>query len=188
MFQLRSWVLSLCVLSAGLFAPWQAQASTLPKADLKRHFISLGSAPSIGGEISLSPEWAIGASTAFPIFYSNFGFLRYGAHTSYQVLQADQLTIRLLAGVFGDLNTPLGQELQLSPIGVQAGLIGAYQFNQWFTGRINFVAGIGFPRSTGFGLFPPGGGLELAFHPFPQFEACLGFNGNGDIVSLRFNY
>lgn len=160
----------------------------MPKADISGHYIALGSAPALGGEFVLNQNLSMGASAALPILYSNFGFVRYDLHGTFKVLQEDRLTLRLLGGVFGDLNTPLGQELQLSPVGIQAGLIGAYRFNEMFTGRINFVAGIGFPRSTGFGLFPPGGGVEVAFHPRPEFELCLGFNGNGDILSLRYNF
>lgn len=172
----------LCCLLAAL----PAQASSLPKADLQGHAVSLGTAPSLGLEFSLTPNWAIGSSAALPFFYGNFGFIRYQLHSSAELLHRDNLYIRGIVGVFGDIDLLQRQDLQLSPVGLEAGIGLAYRFNELFTGRLNMVAGIGFPYSTGWGLFPPGGGIEFAFHPFPEFEASIGFNGNGDILAIRY--
>ena len=165
-----------------------AQASSLPKADQRGHSFSLGTAPSLAAEFSLSPQWAMGASMAMPFYYGSFGFIRYDLRTSYTLLQNSGLTLRGIAGIFGDVDTQQRQDLILAPIGIEAGIGLSYQINEWFTGRVNIVAGIGFPRSSGWGLFPPAGGIEIGFRPYDNFEATVGFNGNGDILSIRYLY
>lgn len=175
-------------LSFSLMTPL-AQASSLPKADQNgQNSLSLGTAPSLAIDFSFSPHWTAGASVAMPFYYGSFGFLRYDVRTSYTLLNNEGLTIRGVAGVFGDVDLQQRSDLLLAPIGLEAGIALAYQINQWFTGRVNIVAGIGFPRSSGWGLFPPAGGIELAFRPYDNFEATVGFNGNGDILSIRYLY
>jgi len=174
---------ALCLIA---LSPDLASASSMPKADLKGHTVVLGSAPSLSADFSLDPKWSAGFSVATPFYYGVFGFLRYDVRSAYTLLQTENLTMRGVVGIFGDLD-PLSREtLQLSPVGIEAGMSLAYHINELVTARVNFVAGIGFPRSTGWGLFPPGGGFEVAFHPVEQFEASVGFNGNGDIFSLRY--
>lgn len=163
-----------------------AAASSMPKADLSGNTLSMGSAPSLALDMSLTPQWALGFSTAMPFYYGAFGFLRYDVRSTYALLQTDSLTVRGVFGVFGDLDPWQRETLQLSPIGLEAGMSLAYRMHPLVMLRVNFVAGIGFPRSTGWGLFPPGGGIELAFKPFEQFEVTAGFNGNGDIFAVRY--
>lgn len=185
-----AWPLSLMLttaLSLGLAWSPSAQASSMPKADLKgKHSISLGSAPSLGLEFSLSPKWALGAAVGMPLFYEVSGFLRYNFYSSYTFLEADALTVRGLVGAFGDVDLYQRADVQLSNFGVEAGIAVAYQINQWVTARANVVPGLAFPYSTGFGLFTPSGGVEVAYRPFDNFEATLGLNGNGDIFALRY--
>jgi len=164
-----------------------SSASSMPKADLQgKSSLALGSAPSFATELSLNSKWSFGGSVAMPLFYEVNGFVRYNLHTSYTLLEADALIVRGLIGAFGDIDYLNRPEIKLSPAGLQAGIAVAYRVNQWVTARANFVPGIGFPFSTGFGLFPPAGGVEVSFQPFLNFEASLGLNGNGDILALRY--
>lgn len=162
-----------------------AQASSLPKADQYTHSVSLGTAPSIALNFAISPELAAGGSLAMPVYLGDL-YLRYDLHGSYMLLQQGELTVRGVAGVFGDLNV-FNQTANLrAPFGIEAGLALSYRFFSWFTGRINIATGIGLPQSAGLGLLPPIGGIELAFQPYEHFEASVGFNGNGDILALRY--
>jgi hypothetical protein len=173
------------VLAAQLVASLPAGASSLPKADLTTHSISLGTAPSLATEFALSPDLSLGASMALP-FYGSFSFVRYDIHGGYVLVHQGPLSVRGMVGFFGDIATIQRSDQKLSPIGFEAGLAFSYRFFSWFTGRINIAAGISFPQSSGLGLFPPLGGLELAFQPYQHFEASVGFNGNGDILALRY--
>ncbi|MBF2054566.1 MAG: hypothetical protein IGS03_14065 [Candidatus Sericytochromatia bacterium] len=163
-----------------------AAASSMPKADLSGHSVSLGSAPSLAADVSLSPQWSLGFSTAMPFYYEAFGFFRYDLRSTYTLLQTENLVMRGVLGIFGDLDPFQREDFPLAPIGLEAGMSLAYQMHPMVVLRVNFVAGIGFSRSERWGLFPPGGGIELAFQPFEQFEASAGFNGNGDIFALRY--
>lgn len=184
-FVLRRLALPLAaVLMTSLTAP--ALASSLPRADQNGQTLSLGSAPSLAADFSLTPQWAAGFSLAMPFYYGSFGFLRYDLRSSYVLLEKDALTLRGIAGFYGDVNTQSQSTLQLAPFGIQAGIGLSYRFNEFFTGRLNIAAGISFPRATGLGLFPPIGGLELAFRPYQNFEASVGFNGNGDILAISY--
>lgn len=170
-----------------LFMMGPAFASSMPKADLRgKNSITLGSAPSLAMELSLNNNWAFGGSIAAPILFEVKGFVRYSLHTSYTFLETDSFVVRGLIGTFGDLDYLQRSDLQLPPIGIQAGIEMSYQINQWVIARANFVPGIGIPQSKGYGLFPPAGGVEAAFRPFNNFEASLGLNGNGDILALRY--
>lgn len=163
-----------------------AQASSLPKADQVSHSLSLGTAPSLAAEFALNPKASLGASLASPFYLGTFGSLRYDLHGGYTLIQQGSFMVRGLVGVFGDVDPLNRPELKLSPFGIEAGLALSYRFYSWFTGRLNIAAGIGFPRSSGLGVFPPIGGIELAFQPYQHFEASVGFNGNGDILALRY--
>lgn len=182
--RLKKHSLALMVLFCGF--PLGATASSLPKADADRSSISLGSAPSLAVDIAINPSWMVGAAAGIPLLYDGLGFLRYDVRTSYLLLQKENLYIRAIGGTFGDINLRAGVERELSPFGIEAGITVAYHFNEYFIGRVNIVAGIGFPRSTGLGLFAPSGGIELAFRPTENIEAIAGFNGNSDLLSLRY--
>lgn len=165
---------------------FQAQASTLPGADIADLRLGLGSSPGVALQIPLGEQLQLGGSAALPFFYGAFGFTRYDVHLSYRLIQSDKLSVSAILGVFGDLNTSQRTDLKLSPFGIEAGVGIAYKINEYFTARVNIVPGLGFPNSTGWGLFPPAGGIEVAYHPVPELEVSAGFNGNSDI--LGFNY
>ncbi len=164
----------------------QALASSLPKADADRSSVSLGSAPSMAVDVAITPELMVGAAAGIPLLYDGLGFLRYDVRSSYALLEKDGLFIRAIGGVFGDINLRTSVERELSPVGIEAGIGVAYHFNEQFIGRVNIVAGIAFPRSTGFGLFAPSGGIEVAYRPQENLELIAGFNGNSDLLSVRY--
>jgi len=176
----------ISLLSLTCFWSAPAMASSLPKADLDRHSISLGSAPSLSGQFVFSSKWGLNLSAATPFYYGSFGFVRYSLDTNYQFYRNDKLYLRGILGVFGDVDPLQRPDLELSSFGIQGGVGLAYRFTPEWTGRLNFVAGIAFPKSTGWGLFPPGGGIEVAYHPSNHYEVSLGFNGNGDILAIRY--
>ncbi|MGV3524762.1 MAG: hypothetical protein ACO1RX_11070 [Candidatus Sericytochromatia bacterium] len=163
-----------------------AQASSLPKADLSRSSVALGTGPSLALDLALTPTWSLGGTLAMPLFYSLPGVVRYDLRTTALLFEQQGLSLRGVFGGFGSLDPYQRPDTQLSPFGVEAGLAVSYQISDWVTARLNVVGGIGFPYSLGFGLFPPAGGIELAFRPFDYFEATVGFNGNGDILSARY--
>lgn len=181
--------LFLCLLlGCGVVSP--VQASSMPKADAEQSSVSLGSAPSLAIDVALSPDLMLGAAVGLPLLYGGLseglGFLRYDLRSSYLLLEKDKLFIRAVGGFFGDVNLRTDVQRELSPFGVEAGIAVAYHFNDYFIGRVNIVAGIAFPSSTGLGLFAPSGGIEFAFRPNANFEAIAGFNGNSDLLSLRY--
>ncbi len=171
---------SLCLL------PLPISASSMPKADQHSHSLSIGTAPSLALDFNVSPDLSIGLSGAMPLYGKAYGFIRYDLHSTYLLLKQDTLFVRGLVGVFGDVNLPFGNQSQASPFGLETGISLAYDINQWFTARLNIVAGINFPKANLTGLFAPAGGIEVAFRPFEQFEATLGLNGNGDILAIRY--
>ena len=177
---------SLALLLAFCLFPFSATASSLPKADADRSSVSLGSAPSVAIDIAMTPQFMLGAAAGIPLLYDGLGFMRYNLRSSYLLLQKENLYIRAIGGFFGDINLRSEVERELSPFGVEAGIAVAYHFNEYFIGRVNIVAGIGFPSSTGLGLFAPSGGIEFAFRPTENIEAIAGFNGNSDLLSLRY--
>ncbi|MGE3727215.1 MAG: hypothetical protein AB7I41_16775 [Candidatus Sericytochromatia bacterium] len=139
-------------------------------------------------QIPLGEHLNLGGSAALPFFYGAFGFTRYDAHLSYRLIQSENLSVAAILGVFGDINTSQRTDLKLSPFGIQAGVGIAYKINELFTARVNIVPGLGFPNSTGWGLFPPAGGVEVAYHPLPQLEVSVGFNGNSDILGFNYSF
>jgi hypothetical protein len=175
------------VLSLGLCLS-QAQASTMPGADIQKLRLGLGTAPGVALQIPLAENFNLGGSAAMPFFYGAFGFTRYDAHLSYRLIQTENLSVAGIIGVFGDINTSQRTDLKLSPFGIQAGVGIAYKINAFFTARVNIVPGLGFPNSTGWGLFPPAGGVEVAYHPLPQLEITAGFNGNSDIFGVNYSF
>jgi hypothetical protein len=170
-----------------LISPLSATASTLPKVDAPSSSLSLGSAPALGLDIALGTQSTLGASFAAPFYYgSNFGITRYDVRYVHRFVNQENFSVGGIVGVYGDIDFFRNSGLPLSGLGLELGIAIAYRFTDQLTGRVNIVPGIGFLQSNGgFGLFPPAGGLELAWRFSPNLEGSLGFNGNGDIAGLR---
>jgi hypothetical protein len=165
-----------------------AQASTLPISDFTHLRLGLGSGPGLSVQVPVLENLSLGGSFAQPLIYGNFGFTRYDAHLNFRLLQNETLSVSAILGVFGDVNTSQREGLKLSPFGIEAGVAIAYRINELFTARVNIVPGLAFPNSTGWGLFPPAGGIEVAYHPFPHLEFTAGFNGNVDILGCNYTF
>jgi hypothetical protein len=170
-----------------LLCPLTATASTLPKIDVPSSSLSLGSAPALALDLALSPQGTLGASFAAPFYYgSNFGITRYDIRYMHRFVSQDRFFVGGIVGIYGDVDFFRNSGLPLSALGLELGIAIAYRFTDELTGRVNIVPGIGFLQSNGgFGLFPPAGGLELAWRFSPSLEGTLGLNGNGDIAGLR---
>lgn len=184
---MKAFLSLMTLVSLSIFLP-PAQASTLPGADIQKLRLGLGTAPGAAIQIPLTDNLNLGGSGAMPFFYGAFGFTRYDAHLSYRMIQTDTLSVAAILGVFGDINTSQRTDLKLSPFGIEAGVAIAYKINEFFTARVNIVPGLGFPNSTGWGLFPPAGGIEVAYHPLPHLEITAGFNGNSDIFGFNYSF
>lgn len=163
------------------------QAAHLPAADRPRSSLQLGSAPSLGLSWRASQRLEFGVSTAAPFFFAeDFGNLRYNLYTQYQLLNEKGFYMGIVGGVYGDLNLR-GSANSYSPAYLQFGAALAYDLNRQLTLRLNIVPGISLLiPPDGWLFFPPVGGVALVWRPQSQWEASLGFNGNGDIAGLRY--
>ncbi len=191
--------LLFCLLGWGLWLTHsEAQASSLPAADATGSLVSLGSGPSLAFEFPLPLNTRLGGSAATPWYYfSRFGISNYDLHLQFPLLKQDGFLITVVAGAFGQINlrsTP--DSAPLSPVGLEMGACFSYLFSEQLRLRLNLVPGFNFflpfeePASdkneTGVGwtFLTPASGFEVAWRFTPHFEASLGFNGNGDILSL----
>ena len=184
---------SLVALSSGL-----AQASSLPAADQAITALQLSTGPSVGLSWSPGPRWQTGLTVAMPFYYfSNFGTLRYGAYSLYQFLELDGFYMAGLIGLYGDFLPARPQ--QYSPIGLQMGVAMAYRLHRNWSLRLNLVPGVAWvlppagstqeAQSTiGWIVFPPAGGIELAWQVNPNLEMSIGYNGNGDILGMNWEF
>ncbi|PIQ27843.1 hypothetical protein COW36_08495 [bacterium (Candidatus Blackallbacteria) CG17_big_fil_post_rev_8_21_14_2_50_48_46] len=179
---------TLALLSLFCFIAVPVQASTMPQADFSGFKLGLGTSPGFSLDFALAENFSLGGSVAMPFFYGAFGFTRYDGHLNYRFMNNESMDVSVILGVFGDINTSQREDLKLSPVGIQFGLGVAYHFNEQFSLRVNIVPGVAFPNSTGWGLFPPGGGIEVGYHPIPQLEVTGGFNGNGDIFGFNYRF
>lgn len=163
------------------------QAAHLPAADRSKSSLMLGSAPSLGASWQFSRRLELGFSAATPFFFGDdFGNPRYSLYAQYQLLNQNGFYMGIIGGLYGDLNLR-GSTAGYSPAYLQFGAALAYDLNRQLTLRLNIVPGISlFIPPEGWLFLPPVGGVALAWRPRPWLEASLGFNGNGDILGLRY--
>jgi hypothetical protein len=183
--------IALLLLGFALFSS-SAQASSLPVADAEKWVVSVGSGPSLALEFPLFERIRLGSSVGTPFYYgSHFGITTYDLRLQFPLLNQDGFMISIVAGLFGQVNLS-SQSLKdpLSPIGLEMGACFAYLFSEQLRLRLNLVPGFDFvlpPENAGlygWTFLAPASGFEVAWRFTPQFEASLGFNGNGDILSL----
>jgi hypothetical protein len=175
--------LSLTLLGGIALMP--ASASTMPKAEADRSSISIGLGPSISFDANVAPHMLLGASVGLPFLVSGSNFGRYDVRLTYEFLQQGAFSLAGIFGIWGNVNfvTPSVSRY----IGLELGVGLAYRFTPQLTGRLNIVPGFSFPFGTGFtDFYPPAGGFELAYRFNPSFEGTIGYNGQGDIIGLRF--
>lgn len=177
--------LSITLLLGGVMMP--ASASTMPKAEADRSSVAIGLGPSVSFDALLAPHLTLGASVGLPFLVSGFNGVpgRYDVRLTYEFLQEGAFS---LAGVFGLWGNVRFDNPSVSRwIGLELGVALSYRFTPQLTGRLNIVPGFGFPFGTGVAdFYPPAGGFELAYKFNPNFEGTLGYNGQGDIIGLRF--
>lgn len=77
---------------------------------------------------------------------------------------------------------------QLIPVITATAITAIFSSN--LTARVNLVPGYNFfggANSLVFqNFFPPSAGAEIGWRVTPNLEATLGYNGQGDILGLRF--
>lgn len=188
----------ICFSLLTLFIPCIARASSLPAADQAVNAFALSSGPSVALAWHPGPRWQTGLTVATPFYYfASFGTLRYGVYSLYQFLELDGFYMAGVAGLYGDFLP--AQPQNYSPVGLQMGVAMAYRLHRDWSLRLNLVPGVAWvlpaagstqeAQSTiGWIVFPPAGGIELAWQMNPYFEMSLGYNGNGDILGASWEF
>ena len=178
---------TLFALAACIALNAEAEASTLPKAEANRSSISLGFGPSFSYDAVIAPRLTLGGSLGLPFLVEGTNNVtgRYDVRLTYKFMQQGPFS---LSGIFGVWGNARFDDLSRSRYaGLELGVGMAYRFTNQLTGRLNLVPGFSFfgqGRVTDY--YPPAGGFELAYRFTPGFEGTLGYNGQGDILGLRF--
>lgn len=200
----RVWPLVTLILGLWGGAQSTAWASTMPGADRLRSGVHAGSGPAVGLSWHSTPRTQLGISAATPFFFwDDFGTLRYSSYGLYKLLDQDGFYMAVMMGVYGDLYFP--EIERYGWIGLQGGAALAYDLNAQWTLRLNIAPSflLFIPptqdrisdadentetqlTTLGWNQFPPLMGIELAWRPNPKLEATVGFNGNGDILSVSW--
>ncbi|MGV3522961.1 MAG: hypothetical protein ACO1RX_01980 [Candidatus Sericytochromatia bacterium] len=165
-----------------------AQASTMPKAEANTSSVVIGLGPSVSFDAVLAPRMTLGASLGLPFLVEGTNRVtgRYDVRLAYKFLQEGPFSLAGIFGVWG--NVRFDNPSVSRWIGLELGVGMSYRFTPQLTGRLNIVPGFSFPF-PGAGIadfYPPAGGFELAYQFNPNFEGTLGYNGQGDILGLRF--
>lgn len=165
-----------------------AEASTMPKAEANRSSISIGLGPSFSYDAVIAPRLTLGGSLGLPFLVEGTNRVtgRYDLRVTYKFLQQGPFSLSGIFGVWGNArfdDPPLSRYA-----GLELGVGLSYRFTNQLTGRLNIVPGFSFPFGPGrfVDYYPPAGGFELAYRFTPGFEGTLGYNGQGDVIGLRF--
>lgn len=177
--------LSLMLATTAISAP--ALASSMPKAEADRSSIVIGLGPSFAFDANIAPHMLLGGSLGLPFLVEGTNRVtgRYDVRLTYEFLQQGAFS---LAGIFGVWGNVRFDNPSISRFfGLELGVGLAYRFTPQLTGRLNIVPGFAWPFGVGVAdFYPPAGGFELAYRFTPSFEGTLGYNGQGDIIGLRF--
>ena len=164
-----------------------AHASTMPKAEADRSSFAIGIGPSISFDGLLAPHLTLGGSLGLPFLVEGTNRVtgRYDVRVTYEFLQQGAFSLSGLFGVWGNVRFDDTSKSRWAGLELGVGL--AYKFTPQLTGRLNLVPGFSYPFGTGANdFFPPAGGFELAYRFNQGFEGTIGYNGQGDILGLRF--
>jgi hypothetical protein len=172
-----------CLIAGG------AEASTMPKAEVDHSAFVFALGPSLAFDFKLAPQVSLGASLGLPFLVEGFNNgvnSRYDVRVVYRFLQQGGFSLSGIFGVWGSANfsnTTLSRW-----VGLELGLGLAYKFTPQLTGRLNIAGGYNFFGSRlGFSdFYPPASGFELGYKFSPSLEGTLGYNGQGDILGLRW--
>lgn len=164
----------------------QAKASTMPKAEVDRSSISIGLGPSVSLDSKIGPMTSLGGSLGLPFLVDGGVSGRYDLRLTHRFLKQNNFSLSGIVGVWG--NARFDKPASSRYVGLELGLGLAYQFTPQLTGRLNLVPGLTFPFGPGrvADYYPPAGGFELAYRFNRDLEGTLGYNGQGDILGLRF--
>lgn len=163
-----------------------ANASTMPKAEVDRSSVSIGLGPSVSLDSKIGPVTSLGGSLGLPFLVDGGVSGRYDIRLTHKFLQQNRFSLSGIFGVWG--NARFDEPSRSRYVGLELGLGLAYQFTPQLTGRLNLVPGLTFPFGPGrvVDYYPPAGGFELAYRFNSGLEGTLGYNGQGDILGLRF--
>lgn len=190
----------LSLLTANSLMTLPSQASTMPKAEANRSAFVLGIGPSAALDININPHTTLGLSAGLPFLVNGFSDMtsRYDARLVFDLFRTpssynddgnySRFYLSGVLGAWGDVNF---RDVSISRwIGIEVGLALAYRFTSNLTGRINLVPGYNFFGGANTlvfqNFFPPAAGAEIGWQVTNNFEATLGYNGQGDILGLRF--
>lgn len=176
---------TLLALTLLLASTVPALASSLPVAEADRTSLSIGLGPSLAFDANIAPRMLLGGSVGLPFLVSGSSSGRYDVRLSYKFLQEGAFSLSGIFGVWGSVNFVNPSISRWAGLELGVGL--SYRFTPQLTGRLNIVPGFGFPLGTGVAdFYPPAGGFELAYRFSNSFEGSIGYNGQGDIIGLRF--
>ena len=163
-----------------------AQASTMPKAEVDRSSISIGLGPSFSIDSKLGPATSLGGSLGLPFLVEGGNSGRYDIRVTHRFLRQGAFSLSGIFGVWGNLRFDRPERSRY--LGLELGVGMAYAFTPQLTGRLNIVPGFAFPFGEGrfTDFYPPAGGFELAYRFNSGIEGTIGYNGQGDILGLRF--
>lgn len=175
-------IASLAMLAVSL----PAVASTMPKAEADRSSIAIGLGPSVSFDSLIAPKLTLGASLGLPFLVSGANSGRYDVRANYKFLQQGAFSLSGILGVWG--NVRFDKPSASRYVGLELGVGLSYRFTPELTGRLNIVPGFTFPFNSAYFVdyYPPAGGFELAYRFNPGFEGSIGYNGQGDVIGLRF--
>lgn len=181
---LASLALAISCLTAG-----GAQASTMPKAEVDQSSFVFALGPSIAFDFKLAPQVSLGGSLGLPFLVEGFNNgvnSRYDVRVVYRFLQQGGFSLSGIFGVWGSAN--FNDTTRSRWAGLELGLGLAYKFTPQLTGRLNLAGGYNFFGSRlGFNdYYPPASGFELAYKFNSNLEGTLGYNGQGDVLGLRW--
>jgi len=163
-----------------------AAASTMPKAEADRSSIAIGLGPSVSYDALIAPNLTLGGSLGLPFLISGSSSGRYDVRANYKFFQQGAFSLSGIFGVWGNANFNAPSLSRY--VGLELGVGLSYRFTPQLTGRVNVVPGFSFPFGSGrfVDYYPPAGGFELAYRFNPGFEGSIGYNGQGDVLGLRF--
>lgn len=184
----RTLTLATLTLAALSLASLKAEASTMPKPEANRSSIAIGLGPSFSYDALIAPNLTLGGSIGLPFLVegSNRVTGRYDVRLTHKFLQQGAFSLSGIFGVWGNVRFDDASRSRWAGLELGVGL--AYRFTPQLTGRLNIVPGFVLPFGPGrvVDYYPPAGGFELAYQFTPTFEGTLGYNGQGDVIGLRF--
>lgn len=187
---MKARISSVVALSVSLLFTGPGWSSTLPKAEVDHSAFVFALGPSIALDFKLAPQVSLGGSLGLPFLVEGFNNgvnSRYDVRVVYRFLQQNGFSLSGIFGVWGNANF---SNTQLSRwAGLELGLGLAYKFTPQLTGRLNLVGGYNFFGRGGlnfYDYYPPASGFELGYKFNSHLEGTLGYNGQGDILGLRW--